>query len=37
MHDIRDNLGLPTVPRPCDYFDFIGGCGTGGYEAEPHR
>ena len=22
---------LPEMPRPCDYFDLIGGTGTGGY------
>jgi len=32
MQNIRDSLGLATTPRPCDWFDFIGGSGTGGYE-----
>jgi patatin-like phospholipase/acyl hydrolase len=26
----RDN-DLPEIPRPCDYFDLIGGTSTGGY------
>jgi hypothetical protein len=34
MHNIRDSLGLATTPRPCEWFDFIGGYGTGGYDLE---
>jgi hypothetical protein len=31
MEHIRDSEGLHEVPRPCDYFDVIGGTNTGGY------
>jgi len=30
MHRIKHLNNLPSVPRPCDYFDLIGGTGTGG-------
>ncbi|KAJ9130190.1 Acyl transferase/acyl hydrolase/lysophospholipase [Pleurostoma richardsiae] len=30
METIRDAKGLDHVPRPCEYFDFIGGTSTGG-------
>ncbi|KAK4174671.1 kinase subdomain-containing protein [Triangularia setosa] len=30
MEKIRDAKGLDRVPRPCEYFDFIGGTSTGG-------
>ncbi|KAJ9656038.1 hypothetical protein H2201_008664 [Coniosporium apollinis] len=30
MEEIRDKNELPEVPRPCDYFDLIGGTSTGG-------
>lgn len=30
MEKIRDAEGLDCVPRPCEYFDFIGGTSTGG-------
>lgn len=30
MEKIRDAEGLASVPRPCDYFDLIGGTSTGG-------
>ncbi|SPO02864.1 uncharacterized protein DNG_05541 [Cephalotrichum gorgonifer] len=30
MERIRDSEGLREVPRPCDYFDLIGGTSTGG-------
>lgn len=32
MERIRETKGLDQVPRPCDYFDLIGGTSTGGYE-----
>jgi patatin-like phospholipase/acyl hydrolase len=31
MEKIRDTHGLPAVPRPCEYFNLIGGTSTGGY------
>jgi hypothetical protein len=31
MKRIRSSDGLRLTPRPCDYFDLIGGTGTGGY------
>ncbi|KAH8748437.1 acyl transferase/acyl hydrolase/lysophospholipase [Diaporthe sp. PMI_573] len=30
MERIRESQGLNQVPRPCDYFDLIGGTSTGG-------
>jgi hypothetical protein len=30
MEKIRETRGLHHVPRPCDYFDLIGGTSTGG-------
>ncbi|KAJ2988984.1 hypothetical protein NUW58_g3700 [Xylaria curta] len=30
MERIRDSEGLDQVPRPCEYFDLIGGTSTGG-------
>lgn len=30
MENIRDSKNLNYVPRPCDYFDLIGGTSTGG-------
>lgn len=30
MEKIRDLKGLEASPRPCDYFDLIGGTSTGG-------
>ncbi|KAG5649995.1 hypothetical protein H0H81_001130 [Sphagnurus paluster] len=30
MNGIKSSATLPSVPRPCDYFDLIGGVGTGG-------
>jgi patatin-like phospholipase/acyl hydrolase len=30
MEKIRDAEGLDRVPRPCEYFDLIGGTSTGG-------
>ncbi|KAL1974583.1 hypothetical protein VTN31DRAFT_4787 [Thermomyces dupontii] len=30
MERIRDSKSLKSVPRPCDYFDLIGGTSTGG-------
>jgi len=30
MHRIKRLKNLSSVPRPCDYFDLIGGTGTGG-------
>jgi len=39
MEHIRDSKGLAEVPRPCDYFDLIGGTSTGGYStsfSNPH-
>lgn len=34
MKRIRHDDNLPDVPAPCDYFDLIGGTGTGGYVIE---
>ena len=31
MEKIREVQHLDYVPRPCDYFDLIGGTNTGGY------
>lgn len=31
MENIRLVQNLKEVPRPCDYFDLIGGTSTGGY------
>ena len=31
MGEIQKTLGLPSAPSPCEYFDIIGGAGTGGY------
>ena len=31
MERIKNDEGLPSVPRPCEYFDLIGGTSTGGY------
>ena len=28
---IQRQENLPEMPRPCDYFDLIGGTSTGGY------
>ncbi|KAH6649521.1 nucleoside phosphorylase domain-containing protein [Chaetomium tenue] len=33
MGEIKKTLGLATAPLPCQYFDIIGGAGTGGYIA----
>lgn len=30
MERLRELKGLDQVPRPCDYFDLIGGTSTGG-------
>ena len=30
MDQVQKRLGLPREPRPCDYFDLIGGTSTGG-------
>ena len=30
MERIRTEAGLDTPPKPCDYFDMIGGTSTGG-------
>jgi patatin-like phospholipase/acyl hydrolase len=30
MHRIQHDLDLAEMPRPCDYFDLIGGTSTGG-------
>ncbi|KAG5634733.1 hypothetical protein H0H81_000956 [Sphagnurus paluster] len=30
MHRVQSIADLPSIPRPCDYFDLIGGVGTGG-------
>ncbi|KAI0861334.1 acyl transferase/acyl hydrolase/lysophospholipase [Xylaria cubensis] len=30
MEQIKKSKGLPEVPRPCEYFDLIGGTSTGG-------
>ncbi|KAH8742428.1 hypothetical protein F5883DRAFT_670291, partial [Diaporthe sp. PMI_573] len=32
LEHIRESQGLNQVPRPCDYFDSIGGTSTGGNE-----
>lgn len=31
METIRDSERLESTPRPCEYFDLIGGTSTGGY------
>lgn len=31
MHRVKVRDNLEAVPRPCDYFDLIGGTSTGGY------
>lgn len=33
MKRIQHDEGLPVAPLPCEYFDLIGGTGTGGYVA----
>jgi len=30
MRRVQHDLKLPELPRPCDYFDLIGGTSTGG-------
>lgn len=30
MSRVQNIAGLSSLPRPCDYFDLIGGVGTGG-------
>ncbi|KAG6804725.1 hypothetical protein H0H92_002886, partial [Tricholoma furcatifolium] len=30
MHRLKNVANLDAVPKPCDYFDVIGGVGTGG-------
>ena len=30
MRRVQHDKGLPSLPRPCDYFDLIGGTSTGG-------
>ncbi|KAJ7479563.1 hypothetical protein FB451DRAFT_951443, partial [Mycena latifolia] len=30
MYRIKNKLGLDTTPAPCEYFELIGGSGTGG-------
>ena len=34
MEEVRDANGFGDIPRPCDYFDLIGGTSTGGQD-EP--
>jgi patatin-like phospholipase/acyl hydrolase len=31
FESIKNDDGLPEVPKPCEYFDMIGGTSTGGY------
>ena len=31
FESIKNQGGLPQVPKPCEYFDMIGGTSTGGY------
>ena len=31
MEKLRDMNNLEQTPRPCDYFDLIGGTSTGGF------
>lgn len=31
MEKIHEIKGLDQIPRPCEYFDLIGGTSTGGY------
>lgn len=31
MSRIQKDEGATTTPKPCDYFDLIGGSSTGGY------
>jgi len=30
MEEVGNKRETPTAPRPCEYFDLIGGTGTGG-------
>jgi patatin-like phospholipase/acyl hydrolase len=30
FESIKNQGGLPEVPKPCEYFDLIGGTSTGG-------
>ena len=30
MAKLRDALALDSIPRPCEFFDLIGGTSTGG-------
>lgn len=32
MRRVQYDLKLQEIPRPCEYFDLIGGTSTGGYE-----
>jgi patatin-like phospholipase/acyl hydrolase len=36
MKRIQHDEELTDTPRPCDYFDLIGGTSTGGYVIVPH-
>jgi patatin-like phospholipase/acyl hydrolase len=33
MRRVQTDLKLPTLPRPADFFDLIGGTSTGGFVA----
>lgn len=35
MHRVKVREELEYEPRPCDYFDLIGGTSTGGYAPGP--
>jgi len=34
---VQKHQNLPAMPRPCDYFDLIGGTSTGGYADSTHN
>ncbi|KAG6875855.1 hypothetical protein C0993_007064 [Termitomyces sp. T159_Od127] len=36
MSRLKHLGNLDSLPKPCDYFDIIGGTGTGGYVTKHH-
>ena len=36
MESVASSKNLHDIPKPCDYFDLIGGTSTGGYEGCLH-